>query len=215
MTRKANTNTKPVEKKVLSKEELRAKVEKDLGAKKASTAAKTSTKTSAKKTSATKTAPEKKPVEKELKVAKKPSAKKVSKRDKIFPLELDYDDDLTLVRVNDQLDDCESFEKFCKAHENQVYVAVHWPKSTLKDYEVAMPKEFRMLPPEKFVNDLDVLQVYFFQHRAEKKCNIHRAVCISYETQALSYIFDSEFKRTKDGFIDLYGAETDVYIVKE
>ena len=166
----------------------------------------------------------KKPVEKAVtKVAKKKPApakdetpvekqeakkEEVSARDKMFPVNLTLEDGTVLTRW-----DVKSWEALKKGFEKaqqtegSIFVAVNYPKKYRKDYITSYAVN---MPKEGFPNNLDLMEVMFLQQ------TIDRLVGLSIYTEALGLVYAEEVEsRTKEGWFDLNGAETEIYFASK
>ena len=166
----------------------------------------------------------KKPVEKAVKkVAKKKPApakdetpvenkeakkEEVSARDKMFPVNLTLEDGTVLTRwdVSSWGVLKKGFEK-AQQTEGSIFVAVNYPKKYRKDYITSYAVN---MPKEGFPNNLDLLEVMFIQQ------TIDRLVGLSIYTEALGLVYAEEVEsRTKEGWFDLNGAETEIYFASK
>lgn len=178
---------------------------------------KTSAKTAEKKTS------EKKPVEKAVKIAKKTKAtekpvaekkttkkaekpEKVSKIDKMFPKTLDIEGEEI---IRSDVNTWDSLKKlFDEATEagKSVFFAVYWPKKFKKEYEGSFAVKF---PKNGFENDLDVVEVQFFQQTYE------RCLVVSLYTEAISITSMEDLSVDEETGITFIGqAEAGIYVSK-
>ena len=166
----------------------------------------------------------KKPVEKSVKkVAKKKPApakdetpidneeakkEEVSARDKMFPVNLTLEDGTVLTRWDVKSWGAlkEGFEK-AQQTEGSIFVAVNYPKKYRKDYITSYTVN---MPKEGFPNNLDLMEVMFLQQ------TIDRLVGLSIYTEALGLVYAEEVEsRTKEGWFDLNGAETEIYFASK
>ena len=166
----------------------------------------------------------KKPVEKAVKkVAKKKPApakdetpiekqeakkEEVSARDKMFPVNLTLEDGTVLTRwdVSSWGVLKKGFEK-AQQSEGSIFVAVNYPKKYRKDYITSYAVN---MPKEGFPNNLDLLEVMFIQQ------TVDRLVGLSIYTEALGLVYAEEVEsRTKEGWFDLNGAETEIYFASK
>lgn len=166
----------------------------------------------------------KKPVEKAVKkVAKKKPApakdetpiekqeakkEEVSARDKMFPVNLTLEDGTVLTRwdVSSWGVLKKGFEK-AQQTEGSIFVAVNYPKKYRKDYITSYAVN---MPKEGFPNNLDLLEVMFIQQ------TVDRLVGLSIYTEALGLVYAEEVEsRTKEGWFDLNGAETEIYFASK
>ena len=166
----------------------------------------------------------KKPVEKAVKkVAKKKPApakdetpvekqeakkEEVSARDKMFPVNLTLEDGTVLTRWDVKSWGVlkKGFEK-AQQTEGSIFVAVNYPKKYRKDYITSYAVN---MPKEGFPNNLDLLEVMFLQQ------TIDRLVGLSIYTEALGLVYAEEVEsRTKEGWFDLNGAETEIYFASK
>ena len=167
----------------------------------------------------------KKPVEKSVKkVAKKKPApakdetpidneeakkEEVSARDKMFPVNLTLEDGTVLTRWDVKSWGAlkEGFEK-AQQTEGSIFVAVNYPKKKYrKDYITSYTVN---MPKEGFPNNLDLMEVMFLQQ------TIDRLVGLSIYTEALGLVYAEEVEsRTKEGWFDLNGAETEIYFASK
>lgn len=181
---------------------------------------KTSAKTAEKKTS------EKKPVEKAVKIAKKtkatekpvaekkttkkaekkPAVETVSKLDKMFPKTLDIEGEEI---IRSDVNTWDSLKKlFDEATEagKSVFFAVYWPKKFKKEYEGSFAVKF---PKNGFENDLDVVEVQFFQQTYE------RCLVVSLYTEAISITSMEDLSVDEETGITFIGqAEAGIYVSK-
>ena len=66
------------------------------------------------------------------------------------------------------------------------------------------------MPKEGFPNNLDLMEVMFLQQ------TIDRLVGLSIYTEALGLVYAEEVEcRTKEGWFDLNGAETEIYFASK
>ena len=166
----------------------------------------------------------KKPVEKAVKkVAKKKPApakdetpvekqeakkEEVSARDKMFPVNLTLEDGTVLTRwdVSSWGVLKKGIEK-AQQTEGAIFVAVNYPKKYRKDYITSYAVN---MPKEGFPNNLDLLEVMFIQQ------TVDRLVGLSIYTEALGLVYAEEVEsRTKEGWFDLNGAETEIYFASK
>ena len=166
----------------------------------------------------------KKPVEKAVKkVAKKKPApakdetpvekqeakkEEVSARDKMFPVNLTLEDGTVLTRWDVKSWGAlkKGFEK-AQQTEGSIFVAVNYPKKYRKDYITSYAVN---MPKEGFPNNLDLMEVMFLQQ------TIDRLVGLSIYTEALGLVYAEEVEsRTKEGWFDLNGAETEIYFASK
>ena len=166
----------------------------------------------------------KKPVEKAVKkVAKKKPApakdetpvekqeakkEEVSARDKMFPVNLTLEDGTVLTRWDVKSWGVlkKGFEK-AQQTEGSIFVAVNYPKKYRKDYITSYAVN---MPKEGFPNNLDLMEVMFLQQ------TIDRLVGLSIYTEALGLVYAEEVEsRTKEGWFDLNGAETEIYFASK